>query len=73
VFGSGIVDVLDYANTSKYKTAKALGGFTEIGKKIGLRSGSWRSLNAIDTINLLPYAGTLFAVGSRFSLYGIKG
>jgi hypothetical protein len=39
---------------------------------ISLASGLWVSTAAITNITLLPQAGA-HAIGSRFSLYGIKG
>jgi hypothetical protein len=65
-----IIDILDYASTSKNKTARVLtGGDTTNVKYIGLHSGLWISTAAINSINI--YSQTL-ATGSRFSLYGLK-
>jgi len=78
-FGAAIVDILDYANTSKYKTARALEGREGNGGspagRVGLESGSWRSTSAIDTIKITTDAtyGVNFAQYSQFALYGIKG
>jgi len=71
-FGSGVVDILDYADTSKYKTTRSLAGVHNTGNKlIQLRSGSWRSTSAISSVTIAVF-GQSFQVGSRFSLYGIK-
>jgi hypothetical protein len=68
-----IIDVLDYANTNKYKTARILNGFDQNGSGIiSLNSGAWRNTNAITSIVLAPNTGN-FAQYSSFALYGIKG
>jgi hypothetical protein len=70
--GSGIIDILDYANTNKYKTVRLLTGFEKNGSgQIFLRSGNWRSTSAITDITI--YANTSFTQYSSFALYGIKG
>jgi hypothetical protein len=74
VFGTTIVDILDYANTNKYKTTRALGGFDNNGSGIvGLVSGNWRSTSAITNITISPQVGTSWDQYSSFALYGIKG
>lgn len=71
-YGGFILDILDYANTNKYKTARSLDGSDGNGSgEISLRSGSWRSTSAITSITLTT-TGTLIAQYSSFALYGIK-
>lgn len=74
IYGPGIVDILDYASTSKHKTMKGLIGQPVAGYKIGLKSGSYQDTSAVSSIILYDqeYASG-FKSGSRFSLYGIKG
>jgi hypothetical protein len=71
-FGAGVVDILDYTNTSKNTTVRALGGRHSGASShfIRLISGLWIDTSAVSTITL---AGITFLTGSRFSLYGIKG
>lgn len=72
-FGASVTDILDFSNTSKYKTIKVLAGATDSAEtEIDLNSGSWQSLTAITSITIQERWGS-FATGSRFSLYGIKG
>lgn len=72
-FGSGIIDILDYSNTNKYKTLRALGGYDANGSgAISLASINWRSTDPITSIKLYSYNSNLVQY-SRFSLYGIKG
>lgn len=73
IFGSIIIDVLDYQNTNKYKTIRTLGGFDGNGSGfVGLFSGLWMQTTAISSISIsLPsYNLTQY---SKFALYGIKG
>jgi hypothetical protein len=70
---ASIIDILDYADTNKNKTARALAGVDKNGGGyMFLFSGVWRSTSAISSIQLLPAAGT-FNQYSSFALYGIKG
>lgn len=74
IFGAGIVDVLDYANTNKYKTIRSLSGVDRNGSgTIWFGSSNWRDNNAITSINILPTVGIGFVEYSQFALYGIKG
>jgi hypothetical protein len=71
-FGASIVDILDYANTNKYKTARVLSGReTNSVGSVFFNSGLWQSTNAITSIKLAPESST-FAQYSHFALYGIK-
>ena len=71
-FGTTIIDVLDYGNTNKYKTVRALGGYdsNDYGF-IALTSSNWRNTAAISTATLTLGSGD-FATYSSVSLYGIK-
>jgi hypothetical protein len=72
-FGAGIFDILDYADTNKYKTIRTLFGFDNNGSgQVGLGSGSWRSTSAVTSVQLVPQNDSL-AANSTFALYGIKG
>jgi hypothetical protein len=70
--GSFVLDILDYANTSKYKTSRELFGADNntVGGSIGMRSHNWRNTNAITSI-VLASGGTINQY-SHFALYGIK-
>ena len=74
LFGAGIVDIINYSSTTKYKTAKVLGGYDRNGAGwSGLVSGIWTNTSAITNITITPVFGTLFSQYSSFALYGIKG
>ena len=69
-----ITDILDYANTNKYKTTRTLAGFDQNGSgTIALRSANWRNTNAITTITLTESNASNFPQYSSFALYGIEG
>lgn len=71
-FISGITDILDYADTNKYKTTRTLTGFdTNGGGYILMYSGNWRNTNAINSITIKVNSGSLQQY-SEFALYGIK-
>ena len=69
-FAACVVDILDYANTSKNTTARSLSGRTG-NSQIGLRSGLYNNTAAITSVTITPQGN--FITGSRFSLYGIRG
>jgi hypothetical protein len=71
-FGAFIIDILDYANTNKYKTVRSLSGYDANGVgSIGLESASWQSTSAVSTVTLLTN-GQNFSQYSSFALYGCK-
>lgn len=73
-FGALVLDVLDYANTNKYKTTRCLNGWDVTGGGYsGFYSGLWLSTSAVNTITLYIGGGAFnFAQYSSFALYGIK-
>jgi hypothetical protein len=77
-YSASIIDILDYANTNKYKTYRALTGIDKNGSgSIQLTSGVWRNTTAITSITITPQSNTSptnqFQQYSQFALYGIKG
>jgi len=71
-FAAGVLDVLDYANTSKYKTLRLLQGWDGNGSgRVNLSSGLWMSTSANNAIQFYPSSGN-WAQYSSFALYGIK-
>lgn len=73
-FGAGVTDILDYANTNKYKTTRSIGGNDDNGSGfVSFISGLWLSTSAVNRITVYPLNGTLFSQYSHFALYGIKG
>ena len=74
VFGCGVLDVLDYADTNKYKTLRGLTAYDRNGGGlVVMNSGNWRSTSAITSITITSFNSANFVQYSQFALYGIKG
>jgi hypothetical protein len=72
VFNGVVVDILDYANTSKNTVARFLGGADLNGSgNVVYGSILWPNTAAVNQI-VLSCDGS-FVSGSKFALYGIKG
>jgi len=73
IFGVTVIDILDYKDTSKFKTIRVLTGVDVNGSGgyIELSSSAWRSTSAITDINI--FFANNFAQYSQVALYGIKG
>ena len=73
-FAATIIDIHDYASTTKNKTIRAFNGIdqnTTTGY-VFLTSGLFQSTNAITNLTFSCQVGS-FVAGSTFALYGIKG
>ena len=66
-----IIDIIDYASTSKYKTTKSFFGANKnaTGSGVELTSGNWRNTAAISTIDVINSA--TWSAGTNIALYGI--
>lgn len=70
--GANVMDIVDYANTSKFKTMRTFSGVDNNGSgRIRLESGLWRSTSAITSIKFTPLTAN-FAQHSTFALYGVR-
>jgi hypothetical protein len=76
VFAAGVIDVLDYANTNKYKTYRVLDGVDTNGTSppgyVDFESALWLSTSAVTSITITLPSGN-YAQYSQFALYGIRG
>ena len=73
-FGANIVDILDYKNTNKFKTVRIFSGADSNGSgTITLRSGLYRSTNAISRLDIVFGGEANWVSGTTVALYGIKG
>lgn len=74
IFGAGVIDILDYANTNKFKTERFLTGDDRNNTQgfIYFKSGLWMNTAAITSITISDEFNN-FDTNTRFSLYGIKG
>jgi hypothetical protein len=72
-----IVDILDYASTTKYKTSRAFYGQESnsgsSASNLELNSGLWINTAAINSITVTVTGGLSYQSGTTISLYGIKG
>lgn len=69
----GVFDLLDYAQTTKNKTWRNLGGYDANGSGlIELASGAWYNTAAVTSISFIHNGGN-FTTDATFALYGIKG
>lgn len=69
---SYIIDILDYTNTNKFKTIRAIGGYDANGSgMISLHSGYSNITAAVTQIRVATNAGG-FKAGGRIDLYGIS-
>jgi hypothetical protein len=75
IYGGSITDILDYANTNKYKVLRSFSGYDANGDGyISLISGLWQSTSAISNIKIYPLDRSYtWRQYSTFALYGIKG
>ena len=77
MFGCGIMDIHDYASTTKNKTFRAIYGLDSNGVtyqniELGSSLATGFTTSAINALDFRPDTGN-FAAGSTFALYGIKG
>lgn len=79
MFSACIIDILDYANTNKYKTTKRFSGVelntTNGASSVWFTSGLWMNTNAITSLTITPSASfspNNYVQYSSFALYGIK-
>jgi len=75
-FGTAIVDIHDYASTSKNKTVRYMSGMDKntgtTASRVSLGSGLWLNTNAITSITMVADI-TAFKAGTTFALYGFTG
>jgi hypothetical protein len=68
-FSPNWVHIMNYSNTTTYKSALFRANNATVGVSIG--SGLWRNTAAITSISFIAGAVN-FAVGTTFTLYGVK-
>jgi hypothetical protein len=72
IFCASVLDILDYSNTNKYKTLRAMDGADSNGSGVmECLSNLWMNTAAITSITLTLDSGN-FTQYSSFALYGIK-
>ncbi len=74
IFGTSVIDIIDYANTNKNKTVRSSAGFdTNGGGEIYLLSNFINSTTAISSLAFTCSSTNSFASGTVIELYGIRG
>jgi hypothetical protein len=74
VFGGGVIDILDYGSSNKYKVTRGLGGIDNNGSGVlRLASGEWYNTAPVTTVTIGANAfANNFTEYSSFALYGVK-
>jgi hypothetical protein len=80
VFTASVVDYLDYASTSKFKTIRSLNGYDvngtvgtgSWGGQVGIYSNLYMKTDPITSLTFTVLSGTAFTQHSQFTLYGVK-
>lgn len=72
VVGTSIIDIIDYASTSKLKTARGASGWLDpsLGRQVRIFTGWINTTAAISTLTFA--APSTFTAGTTIALYGIK-
>jgi len=75
VFGSAVVDILDYSDTSKKTTLRSIGGRDNNGSGgSAIGSGLWNNTSAVTSILIYPagVSGNNWLEHSTAALFGVK-
>jgi len=73
IYSTGIVDVVDYSSSTKYKTIKQIsGGDSNSATEGSITVGSGFVVVNTNAITSISFVGTTSIIGT-FALYGIKG
>lgn len=73
IIGIGIIDIQDYASTTRNKTVRSAVGYDANGSGVvNLMSNLWPSTSAINSISLTLNSGN-WTTATTIALYGIKG
>lgn len=75
--GQSIIDLVNYAGTTFFKTAQASGGYLTTAGTVSnyttlMNTTIWRSASAITSITLIDGGGGNFVAGTVLTLYGYK-
>ena len=77
VMFTAIIDIQDYASTTKNKTVRIFSGadanIADNSFRIWLGSGAWLNTSAVNSITLRPASSESFTTTTSVALYGIKG
>jgi hypothetical protein len=68
-FASGIIQIMNYSNTTTYKTVLSRADLATLGTQASV--GLWQNNSAINRVDLICGSGS-YQAGSTFTIYGIK-
>lgn len=69
-----IIDIYDYASTTRNKTVRSISGAcSSSGGIMYFRSGVWKNSNAINQIRFRALPNGTFSQHTTYALYGIRG
>jgi hypothetical protein len=71
-FTTAVWDILDYTNTNKNTTVKAIAGQLTSSPQVSYTTGAWYNTAAVTSLHILNAASS-WRSGTHFALYGIKG
>ena len=75
IYGALIVDIIDYASTSKNKTIRTISGVdgnqAYLGYVAQISSGAWYDTAAVSSISIKTNI-SVFTTGTTMALYGVK-
>jgi hypothetical protein len=74
-FGVSVIDIIDYASTTKNKTVRIFAGQdinTSGSGELFIGSGLWLSTSAISSITFLNNGGSNFKANTTLALYGVN-
>jgi hypothetical protein len=71
-FLGSVIDILDFSQTTKNTTLRIAAGLPGSFNSVRLASGAWFNTAAVTSVQVSANVGN-WEVGSRFSLYGLKG
>jgi hypothetical protein len=72
IYGSVVLDILDFSSSSKNTTVRHLNGAVTSTPVVTFGSGAWLNTSAVTSILFLSGERN-YAPGSRISIYGVKG
>ena len=73
-FSTFVVDILDYANSNKYKVSRSMNGSDYNGSGLMIMTSHlWKSTTPITSLLYKNFYGLTLVEGTQLALYGIKG
>lgn len=71
-WSTSILNIMNYSNTSTFKTVISRGNSTSSGSYVTLGVAMWRNTTAITSIAVSVFNNQSMSAGTTFTLYGVK-